>query len=93
MQLKLLTQIVKRLPLFMTDSSLRRESPNILQDDEFEFAQGVVPQLHEILADEAFSKARASKKYHSAFQNLTRVPGRSLWEKMPELPTTVTINI
>ncbi|KUL91858.1 hypothetical protein ZTR_01312 [Talaromyces verruculosus] len=64
---------------------LRRESPNMLQDDELEFAQGIVPELHEILADEILSKAQASNIIpHS--KNLTRVPGRSLWEKTPELP-------
>lgn len=64
---------------------LRRESPNILQDDELEFAQGIVPELHEILADEVLSKAPASNIIpHS--KNLTRVPGRSLWEKTPKLP-------
>jgi hypothetical protein len=64
---------------------LRRESPNILQDDEIEFAQGIVLGLHEILAEEVLSKAPASKIIPPS-KNIARVPGRTLWEKTPELP-------
>uniref|UniRef100_A0A093VR12 Conserved oligomeric Golgi complex subunit 1 n=1 Tax=Talaromyces marneffei PM1 TaxID=1077442 RepID=A0A093VR12_TALMA len=64
---------------------LRRESPNILQGDEVEFAEGVVPELHDILAQEVLSKVPASKIIPPS-NKITRVPGRSLWEKTPELP-------
>lgn len=64
---------------------LRRESPNILQDDELEFAQGIVPELHEILAKKILSKAPVSNIIPTV-KNIARVPGRSLWEKTPELP-------
>lgn len=64
---------------------LRRESPNIMQDDEMEFAQGIVPELHEILAEEILSKVPASNIIPPV-KNIARLPGRSLWEKTPELP-------
>jgi hypothetical protein len=64
---------------------LRRDSPNILQDDGIELAQGVVSELHEILAEEVLSKVPASNIIPSS-KNIARVPGRCLWEKTPELP-------
>ncbi|EED19307.1 conserved hypothetical protein [Talaromyces stipitatus ATCC 10500] len=66
---------------------LRRESPsNILQDDEMDFAQDIIPKLHELLAEEVLSKVTASKILPPSKGNITRIPGRSLWEKGPELP-------
>lgn len=64
---------------------LRRESPNILQDDQLEFAQGIVSELHELLSEEVLSKAPGSNIIPPV-RNISRVPGRSLWEQTPELP-------
>lgn len=66
---------------------LRRGSPSdILQDDSFDFAQDVIPSLHKTLAKEVLVRVPASKILPPTKKSLSRVPGRTLWEKIPELP-------
>ncbi|OKL62690.1 hypothetical protein UA08_01406 [Talaromyces atroroseus] len=67
---------------------LRRGSPSeILQDDGLDFAQDIVPGLQQTLAEEVLTSVPASKILPSPKRStLSRVPGRTLWEKNPELP-------
>jgi conserved oligomeric Golgi complex subunit 1 len=67
---------------------LRRDSPSdVLQDDGLSFAQDIVPSLHKTLAEEVLARVPASKILPpSKGSALSRVPGRTLWEKTPEIP-------
>lgn len=66
---------------------LRRDSPsNILQDDDSDFASDIVPSLLEILAKDVLDHVPPSKILPLSKSDRPRVPGRTLWEKKPELP-------
>lgn len=68
---------------------LRRDLPsNVLQgDDDFSFADRLIPGLHEMLARTTLSKASPETMLRGPTSATAPVPGRTLWAGDPLLPT------
>lgn len=67
---------------------VRRNSPSeILQDESLIFAQDMVPSLHEILAQEILAQVPVTNLLRPIKNTGQRLPGRSLWDGNPALPT------
>jgi hypothetical protein len=59
----------------------------LLQDESLGFAQDIVPSLHDILAQEILAQVPVTNILRPLKNTAQRLPGRSLWDGNPELPT------
>ncbi|PYI25368.1 hypothetical protein BP00DRAFT_409726 [Aspergillus indologenus CBS 114.80] len=65
---------------------IQRELPVDFIPAGYTFADGVIPQLQEILATEIVAHTRPWNPPASSIENSRGVPGRSLWEGDPAIP-------
>lgn len=66
---------------------IRRNGPSeVIQDESLGFAQDIVPSLHDCLAQQIIAQVPVTN-LRPLKNTAQRLPGRSLWDGSPELPT------
>ncbi|OJJ43818.1 hypothetical protein ASPZODRAFT_102627 [Penicilliopsis zonata CBS 506.65] len=68
---------------------IRRDAPAEFMEKRFIFAQSIVPALQKMLTTEVVNRTDVQKLN---FGNAKRVPGRTLWEGEPSLPSQPSPN-